>query len=324
MKNRLTFIMKGFLLSLTLDCTSSHSAFIHPPIFATSANHQTFKFLHFIFKFVSFPLSFHVQIGNLTAAPGWKRFPRLWFEPGSDSEFVFAARIYSCICNLITSCHFSNGRDWVVLVNVKGSGQNSPQLICFIPWTVTHLFASVRGDALLLPPILSHRVLAPTADTSTSCDLCCEEQLKTSLHYTACKMFAFLISCVCMCSLRHVYASQTVTKQRSATADVLIQTNIFCGCCKGKGKDCEMCSEVKHERFNTGSDTVIHSAQIKKPFVARNSQYYLLRQARCDGAKRTARSTGMSCHFLREIIPFEEKKITRTMLVFPQKRNSQK
>lgn len=28
-------------------------------------------------------------------------------------------------------------------------------------------------------------------------------------------------------------------------------------------EDCEMCSEVKHERFDTGSDTVIHSTQIK-------------------------------------------------------------
>lgn len=87
-----------------------------------------------------------------------------------------------------------------------------------------------------------------------------------------------------------------------------------------------MCSEVKHERFNTGSDTVIHSAQIKKPFVARNSQYYLLRQARCDGAKRTARSTGMCRHCLREIIHFEKKKSkdNKDDVSILAKRNSQK
>lgn len=44
-------------------------------------------------------------------------------EPVSDFEFVFAVCIYLCICNLITSCHSSNGHDWVVLVNAKARGK---------------------------------------------------------------------------------------------------------------------------------------------------------------------------------------------------------
>lgn len=77
------------------------------------------KLTKLIFKYVSFPLSFYAQIGNLTTANGWKRFLRgrtsvlqVRFEPVSDFELVCAVCIHLCICNLITSCHFSNGHDF--------------------------------------------------------------------------------------------------------------------------------------------------------------------------------------------------------------------
>ncbi len=47
------------------------------------------------------------------------------------------------------------------------------------------------------------------------------------------------------------------------------KTNVFGGS-RGKERDCEVCSEVKHERFQTGCDTVsFGSAQIKSPFSPR-------------------------------------------------------
>lgn len=47
------------------------------------------------------------------------------------------------------------------------------------------------------------------------------------------------------------------------------KTNVFGGS-RGKERDCEVCSEVKHERFQTGCDTVsFGSAQIKRPFSPR-------------------------------------------------------
>lgn len=48
------------------------------------------------------------------------------------------------------------------------------------------------------------------------------------------------------------------------------KTNVFGGS-RGKERDCEVCSEVKHERFQTGCDTVsFSSAQIKSPFSPLN------------------------------------------------------
>lgn len=45
--------------------------------------------------------------------------------------------------------------------------------------------------------------------------------------------------------------------------------NVFGGS-RGKGKDCEVCNEVKHERFQTGCDTVSFSAaQIKSPILTK-------------------------------------------------------
>ena len=51
-----------------------------------------------------------------------------------------------------------------------------------------------------------------------------------------------------------------VTQTRPSTTTTRL---IYAVAVARKEKDCEICSEVKHLRFKTGSDTVIHSAQIK-------------------------------------------------------------
>lgn len=51
-----------------------------------------------------------------------------------------------------------------------------------------------------------------------------------------------------------------VTQTRPRTTITIL---IYAVAVARKEKDCEICSEVKHIRFKTGSDTVIHSAQIK-------------------------------------------------------------
>ncbi len=65
-------------------------------------------------------------------------------------------------------------------------------------------------------------------------------------------VLACLIRCVCVWFTLHVRLTNTRTTRLIYSVAVV-----------RKEKDCEVCSEVKHKRFETGSDTVIHSAQIK-------------------------------------------------------------
>lgn len=62
--------------------------------------------------------------------------------------------------------------------------------------------------------------------------------------------FAHLIRCVRVSFTLHVRLPNTRTTRLIYSVAVV-------------RKDSEVCSEVKHKRFETGSDTVIHSAQIK-------------------------------------------------------------
>lgn len=56
----------------------------------------------------------------------------------------------------------------------------------------------------------------------------------------------------------YLVCTRCTSSKHDQTPELIYSMAVVC-----KGKDSEMCSEVNHERFNTGSDTVIHSAQIK-------------------------------------------------------------
>lgn len=62
-----------------------------------------------------------------------------------------------------------------------------------------------------------------------------------------------------------------------------------------KEKHCEMCSEVKHKRFETGSDTVIHSAHINTHLSLKRMICKELREVEvmCNDTKQTHRNQSL-------------------------------